>query len=591
MPRDEIHRAFLGVEHSLTGRTWRGPDAEMDRLAEAMCQQTDLPDAVARVLCRAGIAPDGASAYLAPAIRDLLPDPLTLRDMGDAADRLIAALDRNERIAVFGDYDVDGAASSALLVTWLRAMGRDATLYIPDRIDEGYGPNDAAMAALARDHRLILCVDCGTLSHGPIAAAQGADVVVLDHHLGGETLPDAVAVVNPNRQDEDGELGHLCAAAVVFLLLVEVNRRLRLRGTKGPDLMGMLDLVALATVADVAPLTGVNRALVRRGLDVMRLRGRPGLAALGDVARLDTAPAAYHLGYVLGPRINAGGRIGQADLGARLLSTDCPHESEALAERLDALNGERRAVEQAVRDAAMEQALARGTDGPLVWAAGEGWHPGVVGIVAARLKEATGRPAVVIGLENGIGKGSARSISGVDLGAAIHRVAHEGLLLKGGGHRMAAGLTVEAGSLEPAMARLAELLGRQGAAAGESRALSISGMLMPGAATPELIAQLDQAGPYGMGAPAPRFAFPDMRITSARRVGESHLKLSFTDGMGPRLDAISFGAFDTELGPALERHAGARFHLAGRLELNHWQGRARPQLRLEDAAPSISGST
>ncbi|WP_036179216.1 single-stranded-DNA-specific exonuclease RecJ [Palleronia rufa] len=586
MPRDDTHRAFLGVEHSLTGRSWRGPGAAEDRLAEAMCQRTGLPDPVARVLCRAGVPPQDAAAYLAPSIRDLLPDPLGLRDMGRASDRLIAALDGSQRIAVFGDYDVDGGASAALLITWLRDMGRPATLYIPDRIDEGYGPNEDAMAALARDHDLILCVDCGTLSHGPIAAARGADVVVLDHHLGAETLPDAVAVVNPNRQDESGELSHLCAAAVVFLLLVETNRRLRARGTTGPDLMAMLDLVALATVADVAPLVGVNRALVRRGLDVMRHRARPGLAALGDIARLDVPPAAYHLGYVLGPRINAGGRIGQADLGARLLSTDCPHESAALAERLDRLNTERRSIEQAVRDAALAQAEERGVDGPLVWAAGEGWHPGVVGIVAARLKEATGRPAVVIGLENGIGKGSARSIAGVDLGAAVQRLAREGLLIKGGGHRMAAGLTVEAGRLEDAMARLGDLLSRQGAGREGPRALDLAGLLMPGGATPELIAQIDGAGPFGMGAPAPRFAFADMRIAAARRVGESHLKIAFTDGIGPKLDAIAFGAFDTGLGPALLSHAGARFHLVGRLELNHWQGRARPQLRLEDAAPA-----
>ncbi len=586
MPRDEPSRAFLGVDRSLTGRIWVGPDPEQERLCEAMVQETGLPEAVARVLCRAGIAPEGAGAYLAPAIRDLLPDPLTLKDMGEAADRVIGALDRHERVAVFGDYDVDGGASAALLLTWFRAMGREATLYIPDRIDEGYGPNAPAMARLARDHALIVCVDCGTVSHAPVAAAveAGAQVVILDHHLGGETLPDAVAVVNPNRQDEPGDLGHLCAAAVVFLLLVEVNRRLRGRGVSGPDLMGMLDLVALATVADVAPLVGVNRALVRRGLDVMRGRGRPGLAALADVSRLATAPTAYHLGYVLGPRINAGGRIGQADMGARLLATQSPGEAATLAERLDAVNTERREVEAAVREAALAQAEARGADGPLVWAAGENWHPGVVGIVAARLKEATGRPAVVIGIENGVGKGSGRSIAGVDLGAAVQRIAREGLLERGGGHRMAAGLTVAADRIAPAMERLGELLARQGAGAGEARDLVLSGLLMPSGATPDLIETLERAGPYGMGAPAPRFAFAACRIAHAKRVGAAHLKLSVTDGSGPRLDAIVFGAFDGPLGPALEGHNGARFHLAGRLELNHWQGRARVQLRVEDAA-------
>ncbi|MEP5652899.1 MAG: DHH family phosphoesterase, partial [Nitratireductor sp.] len=359
----------------------------------------------------------------------LLPDPRSLRDMEAAATRFLSALQKRERIAIFADYDVDGGSSAALLLVWLRDMGHRATLYIPDRIDEGYGPNDEAMSALAADHDLIVCVDCGTLSHGPIAAAKGADVIVLDHHLGGETLPDALAVVNPNRQDEDGTLAHLCAAAVVFLMLVEAGRQLREAGLKGPDLMGMLDLVGLATVADVAPLIGVNRAFVRQGLKVMARRARPGLAALADVARMDTAPTAYHLGFLLGPRINAGGRIGQADLGARLLATADPHEAAALAERLDQLNTDRREVEAAVRASAMAQAEERGFDGPLAWAAGPGWHPGVVGIVASRLKEAANRPSIVIGVEDGIGKGSGRSISGIDLGAPIQRLAAEGLLI------------------------------------------------------------------------------------------------------------------------------------------------------------------
>ena len=577
-------RAFLDVDPSVTGRRWIGPGAEADRLAEALAQETRLPLPLARVLVARGVAPAEAARFLEPQLRDLLPDPRSLRDMELAAARFLKAVKAREPIAVFADYDVDGGSSAALLLTWLRAMGRQATLYIPDRIDEGYGPNEPAMAALARDHRLILCVDCGTLSHGPIAAARGADVVVLDHHLGGETLPPALAVVNPNRQDESGELGHLCAASVVFLMLVEANRQLRAEGGTGPDLMAMLDLVALATVADVAPLTGVNRALVRQGLKVMARRERPGLVALADVARMDCAPAAYHLGFLLGPRVNAGGRIGAADLGARLLATADPAEAAALAERLDVLNTERREIENRVRDAALAQAEARGLDGPLVWAAAEGWHPGVVGIVAARLKEATNRPAVVIGFEGGIGKGSARSVAGVDLGAAVQRVAAEGLLLKGGGHRMAAGLTVTEALLEPAMARLSELLARQGAGAGGPADLRLDGLLMPAAATPALVEEIEKAGPFGQGAPAPRFAFAAMAITHARRIGENHLRLTFGDETGARLEAVSFGAFDGPLGPLIEGHGGARFHLAGRLEINRWQGRSKVQLRLEDAA-------
>jgi len=506
--------------------------------------------------------------------------------MEKAASRFLQAVTARERIAIFADYDVDGGSSGALLVTWLRDMGLAATLYVPDRIDEGYGPNDEAMSRLARDHDLIICVDCGTLSHGPIAAAAGADVIVLDHHLGGETLPDAHAVVNPNRQDESGDLAHLCAAAVVFLMLVEANRQMKQDGAQGPDLMSLLDLVALATVADVAPLIGVNRALVRQGLSVMARRQRLGITALSDVAGMDQAPTSYHLGFLLGPRVNAGGRIGKADLGARLLSTENPQEAKDMAAKLDALNTERREVEAQVRDLALEQAEARGFEAPLVWAAGEGWHPGVVGIVAARLKEATNRPAIVIGLDGDEGKGSGRSVSGIDLGAVIQRAASEGVLIKGGGHKMAAGLTVARDQLEPAMARIGELLAKQGADKIGPSDLRLDGVLMPGAATVDLIGQIEKAGPFGAGAPAPRFAFPDCQILFAKVVGANHLKVTFGDGLGARIDAISFGAMDGPMGPMLLNHKGARFHLAGRLEVNTWQGRQSPQLRLEDAAPA-----
>ncbi len=577
-------RAFLSVDASLTHRRWIGPSAEADRLAEFMVQETHLPMPLARILVARGVAPLDAQRFLEPTLRDLLPDPRSLKDMERAAARFLTALQTREPIAVFADYDVDGGSSAALLLIWLRAMGHSATLYIPDRIDEGYGPNVPAMAELARAHRLIICVDCGTLSHEPVAAAQGADVVILDHHLGAETLPAALACVNPNRQDESGELAHLCAASVVFLMLVEANRQLRAQGVQGPDLMAMLDLVALATVADVAPLVGVNRALVRQGLKVMARRERAGLVALADVARMDRAPTPYHLGFLLGPRVNAGGRIGAADLGARLLATDNVQEAQALAIRLDELNTDRREIEGRVREAALAQAEARGTDRALVWAAGEGWHPGVVGIVAARLKEATHRPSVVIGFEGGIGKGSARSVNGVDLGAAIQRLAAEGLLLKGGGHKMAAGLTVEQDKLEPAMARLEELLARQGAGAGGVRELRVDGLLMPGAASPELIEDIERAGPFGQGAPAPRFAFADMAVSNPRRIGESHLRFTFSDGLGPKLDAIAFGAYDTALGSVLETRSAQRFHLAGRLEINSWGGKNKVQLRLEDAA-------
>lgn len=577
--------SYLGVEKSLSGRRWVGPGVAIERHAEAIFQATQLALPLCATLARLGVAVEEVEQFLDPKLRDLLPDPRSIRDMDKAAARVLQAVERREKIAIFADYDVDGGTSAALLIDWLRQLGLQSTLYVPDRIDEGYGPNDAAMADLAAKHDLIICVDCGTLSHGPIAAAVGADVVVLDHHLGGETLPECVAVVNPNRQDETGDLAHLCAAAVVFLMLVECGRLLREAGKKGPDLMAMLDLVALATVADVAPLRGVNRALVRQGLKVMAQRNRPGLVALSDVGRLESQPNSYHLGFVLGPRINAGGRIGRADLGARLLAETDIHAAKAMAEQLDHLNTERREVEASVRAAALAQAEERGLDAPLVWAAGEGWHPGVVGIVASRLKELTNRPAIVIGLEGDEGKGSGRSVSGVDLGASIQRLASEGLLIKGGGHKMAAGLTVARDQLEPAMARLAELLAKQGAGEGGAADLILDGMLMPGAASIELLEKIEQAGPFGAGAPSPRYVFADMMIHFAKRVGESHLKISFGDGQGPRIDAICFGAFDGDMGQALMDHKGARFHLAGRLELNEWGGRRSVQLRLEDAAP------
>lgn len=589
MPPALPSTAFLNVETSLTGRRWVGPDEAAERRAAGLAQMAGLPLPVARVLAERGIAAEAAAGFMAPKLRDLLPDPRRLRDMGVAAGRLLAAArDPSQRIAVFADYDVDGGASAALILDWLRQQGRDATLYIPDRIDEGYGPNAPAIATLSSVHDLIVCVDCGTMSHEALAAAlPGCDVIVLDHHLGAEALPPALAVVNPNRADEDGSLGHLCAAGVVFLTLVESNRQAREAGVGPmPDLIPMLDLVALATVADVAPLVGVNRAFVRQGLAVMARRERAGLAALADIARLDTAPGAFHLGFLIGPRINAGGRVGRADLGARCLATADPVVAARLAAQLDGFNTERRTIEAAVREAALAQADARQGDA-LAWAAGDGWHPGVVGIVAARMKEATGRPSVVIGVEGGIGKGSARSVAGVDLGRAIHRLASEGWLLKGGGHAMAAGLTVEATKIEGAMARLEALIAGDLAAAPGRGDLRISGLLAAEGASLELMELLDSAGPFGQAAPAPRFAFAASLIDGVTAMGGGqHLRLTLRSAGGMPLDAIAWGAMTGPLGPALMGARGRRFHLAGKLEQSSWNGRQRLRLRLDDAAPA-----
>lgn len=576
--------AFLGVTQSATGRFWCGLSMAADRQAELIAQQTGLPDVLSRILARLGVPAADAATYLAPTLRDLMPDPSKLKDMDKTAERLISAVDQRQRIAIFADYDVDGAASATLLVAWLRHYNIEPTVYVPDRIDEGYGPNVDAMVALAAKHDLIICVDCGTLSFDPIAAVAGTDVIVLDHHLGGETLPDAFAVVNPNRQDEDGAMHYLCAAGVVFLALAACNRLQRGRKKSVPDLMDMLDITALATVADVAPLQEFNRALVRQGLKIMAQRNRPGLVALADVAGMNAMPSTFHLGFLLGPRINAGGRVGKADLGVRLLTSTDPHEAASIAERLQQLNDERREIELQVQLQAMEQAESRGLDAPLVWAAGEGWHPGVVGIVASRIKEAANRPAIVIGLDGDEGKGSGRSVSGIDLGAAIATATRDGMLLRGGGHKMAAGLTVARDQLEPAMERVSELLAKQGADTLGVKDLRLDGAVAPRAITVDLIEQLETAGPYGAGAPAPRFAVPNVRISFAKRAGENHLRLTLVDDSGGKIDAIAFRAFDGPLGDLLSDHKGRVFHLAGRLEIDDWGGRRRAKLRVEDAA-------
>ncbi|MHA1529682.1 MAG: single-stranded-DNA-specific exonuclease RecJ [Alphaproteobacteria bacterium] len=584
---------FLNVEHSATGRRWVGPGPEVERLGLAIAQTHELPEIVGRVLAARGVVPETAADYLNPTLRALMPDPSVLAGMDTAAQRLAAAVVKGERIAVFGDYDVDGGASVALLCTWFGLLGRSATPYIPDRIDEGYGPNVPAMAALARDHDLILCVDCGTLSFEPVAAAraEGADVIIADHHLAQENLPDALAVVNPNRHDDGSDLGYLCAAGVVFLLLVATNRELRRQGGFGdrgePDLMALLDLVAVATVADVAPLVGLNRALVRQGLAVLARRARPGLAALADVAGLRAPPTSRDLGFALGPRINAGGRVGKADLGQRLLTTADPHEAAALAEKLNLLNRERQEIEAVVLEAAIAQAEAGDVSAPLVWAAGEGWHPGVVGIVASRLKDRFNRPAVVIGLDGSQGKGSGRSVPGVDLGSAVAALVRQGLLLKGGGHVMAAGLTVEQGALDEAMAALGVALAAQGAGDVGPADLRLDGALAPGGATVDLVERLEAAGPFGQANPAPRLAFGSVQVKGVRTVGNGHCQLRLAGSGGPQLAAIAFRAADSGLAALFEAAAasGTPLHIAGRLEIDDWGGRRKPKLRVEDAAP------
>jgi single-stranded-DNA-specific exonuclease len=586
---------FLGVERSLGGRRWVARPVD-SRLALALAQRLELPELVGRLLAARGVGLDEAEAYLAPTLRAQLPDPSSFLDMDRAAARLAAAIRGGEAIAIFGDYDVDGATAAAVLARFFAAVGARHRIYIPDRLSEGYGPNTPALLKL-RDAgvRVVVTVDCGATAHAPLAdAAQaGLDVIVCDHHVGEPALPPAFAVVNPNRFDETTPHRVLAAVGVAFLLAVAVNRLLRAAGWYGPntegarrepELLGLLDLVALGTVADVVPLTGVNRALVGQGLRVLAQRANPGLAALADVAGLEQRADAYHLGFVLGPRVNAGGRVGNAALGARLLTTDDAIEARTLARELHALNDERRAIEAAVLEAAIADVERRGGDGALVFAAGADWHPGVIGIVAARLKERYNRPAVVAALADGVAKGSARSVPGFAIGEAVLAARQAGLLLNGGGHAMAAGFTAEAERLDALEgflhARAAAVIGNGGVVP----RLSLDGALDAGAASPALVEQIARLGPFGSANPEPRFAVPAARIVRADVVGEAHVRCVLGGATGGRLKAIAFRALETPLGQTLLRRDGGCLHVAGHLRADTWQGRDGCQLIIDDAA-------
>ncbi len=592
----DIDAGFLGVARSLTGRRWRARACD-ERAAYALAQGRGLPEVVARALAARGVREGTCDAFLSPTLKSLMPDPSVFRDMDVAADRIAAAIVNDEPVAVFGDYDVDGATSAALIRRFFRAAGREARVYVPDRLAEGYGPNAPALLRLhAEGARLAVTVDCGVAAFQALEAAVGAglDVVVLDHHAAEPRLPPAAAVVNPNRLDESGAHRTLCAAGVVFLTLVAVNRELRRRGfyvgRTEPALIDWLDLVALGTVCDVVPLTGLNRAFVAQGLKVMARRANPGLAALADVAGLKDRPDAYHAGYVLGPRVNAGGRVGASDLGARLLSTDDPAEAMAIARQLDALNAERRRVEQEVLDDALMRVETRAGDrSGLVFVAGDGWHPGVIGIVAGRLKERYARPACVVALGEGpdgarIGKASGRSVGGVDLGAAVIAARQEGLLIAGGGHRMAAGFTVAEARLDDLRVFLSERVAEQIAAAPLTPTLDLDGALAVGGATPELVGTLARLGPFGAGNAEPRFAVADARIVKADVVGSNHVRCILAGSDGARLKAIAFRSLENDLGPALLAARGGALHLAGALRPDRWNGADDVQLFIDDAA-------
>jgi single-stranded-DNA-specific exonuclease len=589
--------AYLGVNASVRGFAWRDRlDAAAAKTAVAISQRHGLPEMLGRVLASRGVGIDQVGTALDPTVRALMPDPSTVRDMDKAAVRLAQAIAVGEPIAVFGDYDVDGACSAALVQRFLAAHGRKARIYIPDRMTEGYGPNREAIEGLVREgSRLIVTVDCGTTGVEPLGAAAplGADVIVVDHHQAGERLPDVTAIVNPNRHDDLSGLGNLCAAGVTFLLLVATTRELRRRGTyssetPAPDLLGLLDLVGLATVCDVVPLQGLNRAYVTKGLQAMRGRRNVGLRALADAAGLAVAPTPYHLGFVLGPRINAGGRIGDPALGARLLATGDAMEAQRLAVLLDKLNRERKAIEARIVEeatASADRLLDADPELPLLLVAGEGWHKGVVGLVASRLTERFRRPACVIAWEeSGLGTGSLRSIDGIDIGAAVRAAVQVGHLTKGGGHAMAAGLTVERASFDALQNFLRARLGTAARATRAAHALAIDGALTPAAVNDEFLDLMDRAGPYGQGYPQPRFAFPAHRVKFAKTVGEAHVRCVLEAGDGSRLDAVAFRVADQPLGAALLASSGMPLHVAGHLRRDTWGGRDRHELIIEDLA-------
>jgi len=593
----ETPTAFLGVSHSATGRLWRDRlDARGAARALAIAQRHRLPEMLARVIAGRGIDIDAVTDFLDPTIRRLMPDPFTVTQMEAAAKRLADAAMRGESVAIFGDYDVDGATSAALLAWHLRHCGLDPLIHIPDRIFEGYGPNvDAIDALAAKGATLLVTVDCGTTSLEPLAVAkrQGMSVVVIDHHQCGDDLPDVEALVNPNRPDDLSGLGHLAAVGLVLVTLVALNRELRSRGfwtaeRPEPDLLNMLHHVALGTVADVAPLTGLNRAFVAKGLIALRRRDHIGHTALMDVARLNGPPEAWHLGFMLGPRINAGGRIGRADLGVRLLLEGDVSEAARIAAELDRLNAERRVIEQAAEAQAEAEALASlGLEdkGSVIVTASEGWHPGVVGLVASRLKDKFSRPTFVVALEpGGVGTGSGRSIGGVDLGKAVRQAVTDGVLLKGGGHAMAAGVTLRKERLADFRAYMENALAADVAQSRHVRELFIDGAVSARAVTPEFVATLNRAGPFGAGNPEPVVALPSHQLVYADEVGQAHLRLRFKSGDGAIVNGIAFRAVGQPLGHALTQMRGQMLHVAGLLAVDRWQGSERVQLRVTDVA-------
>ncbi|MBL1146170.1 MAG: single-stranded-DNA-specific exonuclease RecJ [Pseudomonadota bacterium] len=595
----ETETRVLDVERSVLGKKWIFPETD-ERAVLAVAQGHGLPEFLARLLIARGVSFDEVPAFLDPSLKTQLPDPYVLKDMQKSAERIADAIMNGEAVAVFGDYDVDGATSTALLKRFFKAVGHDILVYIPDRMKEGYGPNAKALLHLKNDKNidLLLTVDCGISAFAPLEAAAeaGLDVIVLDHHTGEPQMPPAYAIVNPNRFDEDGSLGHLAAVGVAFLTLIAVNRVLRDRGYYAaqkmdePKLLRWLDIVALGTVCDVVPLKTVNRAFVAQGLKVMALRQNTGMKALADVAGLDSFPKAYHLGFLLGPRINAGGRVGESDTGTRLMSTEDDNEALKLSHRLNHLNQERRDIEAEILEQAIEQVEA--TIELHEWcviAHGEGWHPGVIGIVASRLKERFNRPACVIGFdENGAGKASGRSVSGIDLGGGIIAARQKDILVAGGGHKMAAGFTVMRDRLDDFRTYISTHIEKQCGGNAIVPSLKVDAVLSAAGVTMDLLRKIEMLAPFGTANPEPRFVLAEAQIMRPKVVGENHIQCLVRDSTRGHtaFKAIAFRALDTELGDILLKSGGKPVHLAGTLSINHWNGNDYINFQIADAAPA-----
>ena len=576
---------FLDVESSLSGKSWIKPNEKEQRLATNLQQVTFLPYPLSLLLAQKKINPEQIESFLNPKIKDTLPDPFSLHDMAEAVEILSEVTLKKKRISIFADYDVDGGASCAMIYNWFLSFGLEASIYIPDRVEEGYGPNNKAMKALAKNHDIIICVDCGTLSFEPIsiAKAQGCKVIVVDHHLGGKSLPPADAIINPNRIDEPSPYKHLCAAGVVFLLLVGLNSNLKRAGYKVPDLLLYLDLVALATIADVVPLLDLNRAYVKTGLKIIEKRKNTGLSALMDIAGINKEVKASQLGFSLGPRINAGGRLGSSKLGAELLIEKDKNKAAVIARTLDSLNEDRKLIEAEMLETALNLIEKNQRYENLIWVAQKDWNPGLTGILASRLREKFGKPAIVIAINQaGIGKGSGRSISSLNLGNAVTQLLEEKIIMNGGGHSQAAGITIKKDKIEEAMLRLSNILRNQVQMISVQQELSITSLISVNAITVEFIEQLEAAGPFGPSATSPLFVLANCQVKWFQVISGQHLRFYILDGSNRSIKAMFFRGLNNEAGTFLNQNLTSRYHFAGNLEINDWSGKKTPNFVIKD---------